>query len=422
MTTGWSTVRKGGPLSPYVEEFARELLAKGYTELTVTEHVRFMMHVSRWMQGEGLDASMLADAGIRSYCEARRAAGYTARLQPSSLAPLLAFLEHEGLFCQPTIRRFDPAHAELLGAYEAHLSKERGVVEAVVARWVQSAETFLVATPCLAEGDRPLSAADVMAFCARELPARGSSAAKDLAAALRSFLRFLYVRGVITAPLAQSIPPVASCRDATLPHGPSVREIERLVASCDRRTRRGRRDRAILLVLVRLGLRAGEVTRLSLGDIDWRAGEIVVHGKGRRHDRLPLPDDVGKALVDYLQHSRPKNTCREVFLRLIAPIGPLSPERITGVVPTRAPEPGCNKSAPTVSAMPWRPGCSARAPRSPRWARSCGTRSRSPRLCTQTYTTPRCARRWSATGRAGSTSKVASSASIQRRPPPTPSG
>jgi len=332
MTTGWSTVRKGGPLSPYVEEFARELLAKGYTELTVTEHVRFMMHVSRWMQGEGLDASMLADAGVRSYCEARRAAGYTARLQPSSLAPLLAFLEHEGLFCQPTIRRFDPAHEELLEAYKAHLSKERGVVEAVVARWVQSAAAFLAGHPGLAEGDRRLAAADVMTFCARELPARGSSAAKDLAASLRSFLRFLHVRGVIAAPLAQSIPPVASRRGATLPRGPSVQEIERLVASCDRRTRQGRRDRAILLLLARLGLRAGEVTRLSLDDIDWRAGEIVVHGKGRRHDRLPLPDDVGKALVDYLQHSRPKNACREVFLRLIAPVGPLSPERITGVV------------------------------------------------------------------------------------------
>ncbi|MDA8357497.1 MAG: tyrosine-type recombinase/integrase [Actinomycetota bacterium] len=332
MVNGWSTVRKGGPLAPYVEMFASELLAKGYTELTVTEHVRVMMHVSRWMQGEGLDAGTLTDVGIRSYCEARKAAGYTARLQPRSLAPLLAFLEHEGLFCQPAIRRFDPAHEELLEAYEAHLSKERGVVEAVVARWVQSAAAFLVANPALADGDRVLDASDVMAFCAQELPARSSSSAKELAAALRSFLRFLYVRGAIAAPLAQSIPPVASRRDATLPRGPSVQEIERLVASCDRRTRRGRRDRAILVLLARLGLRAGEVARLSLDDIDWRAGEIVVHGKGRRHDRLPLPDDVGKALVDYLHQSRPKSASREVFLRLIAPIGPLTPERITGVV------------------------------------------------------------------------------------------
>lgn len=333
MTTAWSRVRTSGPLAPYAQPFARWLLAKGYTELSVTEQLRLMAHLSRWMDGHGLvDAVVLDDPKIQKYCDARRARGYTARLTPGGLRPIQDFLTEEGLPTPPVVEAPAGPGTELLGRYESHLAGERGLVAPVVQRWVAVAAMVIAEHPGLGGGDGTVGAPEVIAFCARELSRRGHSAANDFASALRSFLRFLHVNGLVAGPLAQAVPPVANRRGVTLPRGLAPGTVERLVASCDRRRGRGRRDRAILLLLTRLGLRAGEVARLGLEDIDWRVGEIVIHGKGRRDDRLPLPRDVGEAVVDYLRRGRPKTTRRTVFLRAIAPVGPLSPARVTGIV------------------------------------------------------------------------------------------
>ena len=122
--------------------------------------------------------------------------------------------------------------------------------------------------------------------------------------ALRSLLRFLHVQGWIATPLAAAVPSVRKRREG-LPRGLAGEQVSLLLASCDRDTATGRRDFAILMLLTRLGLRRGEVAALELDDVDWRAGEIVIAGKGSRHDALPLPVDVGEALVDYLRHGRP---------------------------------------------------------------------------------------------------------------------
>jgi integrase/recombinase XerD len=142
----------------------------------------------------------------------------------------------------------------------------------------------------------------------------------------------LHLEGVVQAPLAQAVPRVACRKGAGLPRFLAPEIVARLLASCDRRTGRGRRDYAILLVLARLGLRAGEIAAMSLDDVDWRAGELVVHGKGRREDRLPLPSDVGDALVAYLRRGRPRTEVRTVFLRDVAPRVGLSAGGITWVV------------------------------------------------------------------------------------------
>ena len=144
------------------------------------------------------------------------------------------------------------------------------------------------------------------------------SGARDLVCALRSLLRYLHLSGLIDAPLVWAVPSVADLRDRTLPRGLEPAAIKKLLASCDRRTLIGRRDYAILLLLSRLGLRAGEVAAIELDDIDWRAGLLLVRGKGSRHDTLPLPVDVGEALVAYLRR-RPRCECRTVFLRVAAP-------------------------------------------------------------------------------------------------------
>ena len=176
-----------------------------------------------------------------------------------------------------------------------------------------------------------LAAADVSMFLARECPKRSVSGTRDLVSALRSFLRYLHLVGRIEAPLVWALPSVADLRDRTLPRGLEPSAVKRLLASCDRRRLVGRRDFAILLLLSRLGLRAGEVARVQLDDVDWRRGLLLVRGKGGRYDELPLPDDVGQALVSYLRR-RPRCSSRAVFVRVTAPRRELNRSTIGWVV------------------------------------------------------------------------------------------
>ncbi len=333
MATAWSKVKVAGPLMPYAEGFGRALTGLGYTDLSAGEQLRLMGHLSRWMAAQRLEVAALDGGLVEKYCEDRRAQGYTARLAPSSLGRLLGFLRDEGvLLAVPGPTAPVGPDGQLLARYQAWLVGERGLADRVVARWMKVAALFVADHPGLPTGTGAIGAAEVAAFLASELPCRTASPAQELAAALRSFLRFLHVEGVVATPLAQAVPPMASRRGAGLPRWLAPVVVARLLASCDRRTGRGRRDHAILLVLARLGLRAGEVARLSLDDVDWRAGELVVHGKGRREDRLPLPTDVGEALVAYLRRGRPRTADRTLFIRAIAPRGGLSGPGITWVV------------------------------------------------------------------------------------------
>ena len=168
-------------------------------------------------------------------------------------------------------------------------------------------------------------------FLACECPRRSVSGARELVAGLRPLLRYLHVAGLVGAPLMWAVPGVADLRDRSLPRGVEPQAVARLLAACDRRRTVGRRDYAILLLLVRLGLRAGEVAAMQLEDLDWRAGEILVFGKRDRQDRLPLPVDVGQALVSYLQRRGPSEF-RAVFLRMHAPAGALTRIGVSGVV------------------------------------------------------------------------------------------
>lgn len=335
MTTVWSRVRVVGPLASHADRFAEWLVARGYTDLSTAELVRLVGHFSRWLVSVGVDPSELDAGAVEEYCRARRAEGRTARLTPASLGCVLEFLRSEGLAPPAPVRGpalAVPADELLLHRYRRYLTAERGLVERVVEAWVRVAVSFMTEFPGLGSGATAIGAAEVTAFCVAELPRRKGSSARNLAAALRSFLRFVHVEGVVAAPLAQAVPSVAIRKGAALPCGVSAEAVAGLLASCDRCTPVGRRDFAILVVLARLGLRAGEVAGLGLDDFDWRAGELVVHGKGRRQDRMPLPSDVGEAVVDYLRHGRPPAEDRVVFVRAIAPVGPLTAARISGVV------------------------------------------------------------------------------------------
>jgi integrase/recombinase XerD len=166
---------------------------------------------------------------------------------------------------------------------------------------------------------------------------RGPGGRRVLPSALRSFLRFALLEGWTSLPLAQAVPSVAAWSVSSLPKRLEPEQVRRLLASCDRPSAVGRRDYAILALLARLGLRAGEVAAMRLGDIDWHAGEIVVHGKGHRDEKLPLPSDVGEAVSGYLVGGRPPTTSRRVFLRAPAPWRALTPPSDPGRLPRLRP-------------------------------------------------------------------------------------
>jgi site-specific recombinase XerD len=211
--------------------------------------------------------------------------------------------------------------AGLVGLYEEYLRAERGLSGATVAGYLPYVRRFVDER----FGEQPLhprelGPRDVSGFIVRYAPSMSPGRAKLMVAALRSFLRFLFQRGHTEANLAEAVPAVADWRLSTIPKYLSVEEIEGLLDACDQSTRTGRRDYAILVLLARLGLRAGEVVALELDDIDWRAGEIVVRGKGLLHNRLPLLPEVGDALAAYLRSDRPLVSTRRVFVCMRAPL------------------------------------------------------------------------------------------------------
>lgn len=330
-----SRVRISGPLAPFAPGFDAELAQAGYTPFSRAQHLRLAAHLSRWLEGQGLDSHVLSLACIERYLQSRRGAGYATHLSAKALDPILRHLRALGAAPpSPAPERSGPAEA-LLARYRCYLSEERGLTPETTSIYVDSVRPF-VAEQVEGLAHERLRAAEVVAFCVDRLPRLSRSRAKQTTTALRSLLGFLHAEGLITEPLAAAVPAVASWRLQSLPKGLDPNQLPRLLDSCDRSSAVGRRDHAVLTVLARLGLRAGEVAALRLSDIDWRAGELRVRGKGRRTDRLPLPADVGEAIARYLRDGRPPDTEeRAVFVRALAPHRALSASGVSGVV-TRA--------------------------------------------------------------------------------------
>jgi integrase/recombinase XerD len=228
----------------------------------------------------------------------------------------------------------DYALERVLAGYRGYLIFERGLSERTVALYEPRARLFLSQREEFPElGLDRLTAADVTGFLASESPQLGGASAALLVAAIRSVLRYLHVAGLVPAPLEWAVPSVAVIPARLLPRFLKPEAVAALLSSCDRRHTIGRRDFAILMLLARLGLRATEVTCITLEDVRWRTGEIVIHGKGNRVDQLPLPVDVGEALVDYLKHRPPApEGCRSLFLHTRASGGPMLRQTINAVV------------------------------------------------------------------------------------------
>lgn len=320
-----------GPLARFADGFRVDLIERGYSLWRAQEQLYLLAHVSRWMETEGLELAGLTPATLERYFVWRRREGYRKSLSPLSLRRLLGYLDGRGVLPVDDDAVSSPVD-ELLAEFRRYQLKERGVSARTVALYEPVARLFLSArSEPLADDLARLSGAEVNTFVLREARRRSVRSAEMMVSALRALLRFLYARGVIAEPLAAAVPSIARRRE-DLPRGIPAGQVRLLLDSCDRCTPVGRRDYAIVLLLSRLGLRCGEVAGLDLEDIDWRASELVVRGKGSRQDMLPLSSDVGEALADYLRHGRPRGFGRAVFLHAHAPVTRLSPGNVSDVV------------------------------------------------------------------------------------------
>ena len=328
-------LRRRGPLGPYLDSYAASVDALGFARSTIREQLWFLAGLGRWLERQGGAVADLDERVVETFLTARRKR--RGGLRRSDAATYCRFLDHlrkEGVVVPAESRAEESVLDGLTRRYEAYLKRERGLQQATVDGYRPFVRRFLIER--FRDGPLRFEALDppeISSFVQRHACSMTPKRAQLMVSALRSFFRFLLQQGEIVKDLAACVPAVADWRLSTVPKYLGAEEVERLLSSCDQHTGIGRRDHAILLLLARLGLRASEVVALELDDIDWRAGEIVVRGKGQQHDRLPLLQEVGEALTAYLRQGRPGVSTRRVFVRVRAPLqGFAGPVAISTIV------------------------------------------------------------------------------------------
>jgi integrase/recombinase XerD len=312
-----------GPLAVYEDELRTALTVVGYRPRSVEEALRAMRRLDGCLRVAGLQPGALTPQVLAGLA-----------VSPRGLAPVLGFLRRRGVLPEPDVVPGDAQAEVVLARFRAYLVGERGLAAASVRCYLTQTRAFLQELPRPLESALAgLEARTVTSFVVRHSAgAKSSWSAKTLVTGLRAFLRFAYVEGLIPAELAGSVPGVAGWRLAGLPRAVDKAEIQGLLAGCDTSTTVGLRDRAVLLLLARMGLRGAEAAALTLADVDWRAGQITVRGKGSRAEQLPLPAEVGASLEAYVMGGRPRADCPAVFVTTRAPHRTLSPGAVRALV------------------------------------------------------------------------------------------
>ena len=312
-----------GPLSDYIVGFANWLRDEGYGSYSRHRYVRLAAWFSHWLGEEGVDLSNVGSENLSRYLRTHAQQVKIARGDAAALRHFLNFLRRRGVIPAERIspRPLSPVD-QVVQEFERYLLHDRALTQATAINYVPFVRRFL--TGLFGEGPVKLSrlcAGDVVRFVQHEVPRIRLKCAKLMTTALRSFLQYLRYRGDILHNLSDAVPTVANWSMTSIPRAIPPELVRRLLASINRHTTMGLRDYAILLLLARLGLRAGEVARIELEDIDWNAGSVGVRRKGGQRSILPLPADVGASIAAYLRHGRPQNSSsRCVFLRSRPPL------------------------------------------------------------------------------------------------------
>lgn len=312
---------RDSPGGPFLEGFAEQLCQTGYAEITTRRHIRTAEHFIYWADREGIPLSSLNEQFLEHFdhhlyrCQCPRF-GHTHRLQLLNGARLfLGHLRDAGVVTTPVVAptEQDPV---LLTAFCRWMRQQRGTCNSTLYNYSLSIRDLLKR---LGEEPGKFDAQSLRQFVLEKSQQSGWAAAKTCTTAMRMFLRFLIAEGGCAPGLDAAVPVLAHWRLSSLPRYLESEEAERIITSCDTTSPVGRRDRAILLLLVRLGLRAGDIVQLRLDDIDWEGAGIHVSGKGHRHTVLPLTQEVGHAVAAYLQDGRPRTDSDVLFIRSRAP-------------------------------------------------------------------------------------------------------
>ncbi len=324
-----------GPLTKYAGGFAAELSRLGFTPASKVNQFYLLAHFSRWLEAEGLSVGDLTVSHVDVFL-ARRKATHAALFTRRALQPLLGWLAESCVItAEVAAGPLPPEDPAVLVRFERYLRLERRIGARTTKAYVVRVRRFLTGY-CPPDELSSLGAAEVTRALLDEGVGRAPASVKKFGYALRAFLRFGYVTGELDHDLTGATLVIREPLPSLLPVGANPAQIEALLQWCDRTTMVGRRQYAVIMLLSRLGLRAGEVAGLRLEDLDWRRGEVLIRGKGDKHERLPLPAEAGAAVADYLVHARSADaSLREVFCGVRAPHRRLSSPGIWIIV-TRA--------------------------------------------------------------------------------------
>lgn len=319
-----------GPLAPVAEGFAEVLWERGYSTRTIDGQMRMVRDLSRWLGDHGIGLAALDDDVVERYLSQRRLRARTLR-SSRAMAPLLGVLRDQGVIPPASPKAVTEGPARVLAEFEDYLRQERGLSEATVSSYCSQVRPLVWSV-----GTEPwtsLTAERVREFIDERAAAHKPRSVQVRINAVRALLRWLWSRHLIALPLHEQVVSMYAPAGPPPPRGLSASEVAALRASLSADPAARLRDRALVALMLRLALRAGEAASLRLEDLNWRAGTVTVAGKGGRVDDLPLPVDVGEALVAYLQAGRPSGTGhRAVFLSLDAPHVPIKATAVTTMV------------------------------------------------------------------------------------------
>jgi site-specific recombinase XerD len=324
-----------GPLGPHLDSYARHLKDQRYGRAGALERIRLVADFSVWLDQHGVGAPAVSAQLAEQFLHDRRKLGYGRRkFERSALARLLELLGQRAITVQSSAPTVLTPAARLQAEFDRYLQHQRGLMLSTRRGYAWFVNRFLTERFGNDAVDLSgLTAHEVTTFVRQQAAHFQPPTSQAMTTALRGFFRFAQQRGGITTDLAAAVPSVAHWSLATVPQALTPAQVQRVLASCDTTTALGRRDLAILLLLARFGLRAGEVATLTLDDIDWTTGRLIIHGKGGRMAHFPLLPDIGTALAAYLQQDRLRGTsCRRLFMRGPAPAGGLNPGAVGCVV------------------------------------------------------------------------------------------